>query len=327
MDAAARLELRHSQNFLADPALVDRLLDRSTIGPNDLVFEIGPGRGSITERLLQRCRRVIAVEKDPLLVRALRERFAGQPRLDLRQDDALVAPLPREPYKVFASIPFAHTAAIVRRLTRATPAPDDQYLVVQREAAERFCGRPRTTLPSLLLAPWFEAEIAHSFSRGDFSPRPGVDVVLLRLAKRGPPLVPATQAGLYRDFACEVFTCRQPAVGETLRRLGGERWVRRALAEAGVPPQARPSEIPPERWLRLFAAFRDAVGEAAFVRVHGAEARLNQQQNHLRKWHRSRGRATGPGPPHHTRGRCPSPSRRCAPSSGVRRRSQAAVSA
>ena len=65
----------------------------------------------------------------------------------------------------------------------------------------------------------------------------------------------------------------------------------------------------------------------AFVRVHGAEARLNRQQAHLRKWHRSRGRTTGPGPPHHARAGCASPARRRAPPSGVRRRSQAAVSA
>src|SRR5690349_18545175 len=112
MLAADRLELRHSQNFLTNPALIDRLLDGSTIGPDDLVFEIGPGRGAITERLLRRCRRVVAVEKDPLLVRQLRERFAGCPRLELRQGDALFEPLPREPYKVFASLPFASTAAI-----------------------------------------------------------------------------------------------------------------------------------------------------------------------------------------------------------------------
>lgn len=297
MDAADRLELRHSQNFLTDPALIDRLLDASTIGPHDLVYEIGPGRGAITERLLYRCGRVVAVEMDPLLVRRLARRFAGCPRLDLRQGDALYDPLPRQPYKVFASIPFAQTAAIVRRLAGATPPPEDQYLVVQREAAQRFCGRPRTTLPALLLSPWFEARIVYTFRRGDFSPRPGVDVVLLRLAKRGPPLLPVQQGRLYRDFVSAVFTCRRPSLVETLRRLGGDRWARRALAEAGVPWQAWPSDVPPERWLRLFAAFRRGADAAALARVRGAEAGLQRQQARLQKWHRSRGRATGPGPP------------------------------
>src|SRR5579885_3399509 len=98
MPAADRLALRHSQNFLTNPALIDRLLDASTIGPDDLVYEIGPGRGAITERLLRRCRRVIAVEKDPRLARQLAARFAGCPRLVLREGDVLSEPLPREPY-------------------------------------------------------------------------------------------------------------------------------------------------------------------------------------------------------------------------------------
>jgi len=295
MRTADRLELHHSQNFLTDSALIDRLLDRSSIGANDLVFEIGPGRGSITERLLQRCRRVVAVEKDPLLVQWLRRRFAGCARLDLHQGDALDARLPREPYKVFASIPFAHTAAIVRRLTGAAPPPEDQYLVVQREAAQRFTGRPHTALPALLLAPWFEAQVVHSFRRGDFSPRPGVDVVLLRLAKRGPPLLTDRQARPYRDFVCAVFTARQPTLHETLRRLGGDRWAQRALIESGTSLQARPGDIPPDRWRCLFEAFRRGASPAAHQCIRGAELRLRRQQGRLRKQHRSR--ASGPGPP------------------------------
>lgn len=297
MLAADRLALHHSQNFLTDPALIDRLLDASTIGPGDLVFEIGPGRGVITERLLRRCRRVIAVEKDPSLARRLRERFAGCPRLELRQGDALCAPLPREPYKVFASIPFASTAAIIRRLCGAALPPQDEYLVVQREAAERFCGRPRTMLPALLLAPWFEAQIVHAFRRSDFTPRPGVEVVLLRLAKRGPPLLPASRARLYRDFVCAVFTARQPSLNETLRRIGGDRWARRTCFAAGIPQQARPGSVAPAGWLCLFEQFRLGAGPTACERVCGAEARLQRQQERLPKWHRSRVHASGPGPP------------------------------
>ncbi|HLZ69861.1 MAG TPA: rRNA adenine N(6)-methyltransferase family protein [Dehalococcoidia bacterium] len=297
MSAARDLSLRCTQNFLTDPALIDCLLDASTIGPDDQVYEIGPGTGSITERLLRRCRRVIAVEKDPALVRRLTERFAGCPRLTLRQGDALTALLPAAPYKVFASLPFNRTAAIVSRLTHAAPPPEDQYLVVQHEAALRFCGRPATTLYALLLAPWFEAGIIHRFRRSDFAPRPGVDVVLLRLAKRGPPLLPAAQAQRYRDFVTFAFTCRQPSLAETLHRLEPGRWPRRALADTGIGPNARPGEVPVERWLCLFEAFRRGAGTLAHDRVQGAEARQRRQQTRLHKQHRTRGRATGPGPP------------------------------
>jgi len=72
-----RRSVRYSQNFLHDRRLVGRLLARSSIGPDDVVYEIGPGRGIITEALAARCRRVVAVEKDPLLAARLQRRFAG----------------------------------------------------------------------------------------------------------------------------------------------------------------------------------------------------------------------------------------------------------
>src|SRR5438874_12896804 len=99
-------ELRHSQNFLKGRRLVDRLLDRSSIAATDLVLEIGPGRGRITERLIQRCRHVLAIEQDPRLAWMLRERLPGTPNLTLVEADFLATRLPRQPYKVFANIPF-----------------------------------------------------------------------------------------------------------------------------------------------------------------------------------------------------------------------------
>ncbi len=76
MTAIQRRSIQYSQNFLKSRHLVDELLDKCDIGLNDIFYEIGPGKGIITERLAQRCRQVIAIEKDPLFVDALRAKFA-----------------------------------------------------------------------------------------------------------------------------------------------------------------------------------------------------------------------------------------------------------
>ena len=73
-----RPSIRYAQNFLHDWRLVERLLDRAAIGPGDLVYEIGPGHGAITERLARRCRAVVAIEKDAWLAARLRKRFAAR---------------------------------------------------------------------------------------------------------------------------------------------------------------------------------------------------------------------------------------------------------
>jgi len=69
--------------------------------------------------------------------------------------------LPRKPYKVFANIPFNITTAIVIRLTMAQYPPEDAYLAMQKEAAEKFLGKPHESLYAVLLKPWFEVEMVH----------------------------------------------------------------------------------------------------------------------------------------------------------------------
>ena len=78
-----------SQNFLTSGLVISRLLDTAQIFPEDLVLEIGPGKGHITRQLLDRCSQVAAIEADPVLCTRLRERFAGEPRFSLRQGDFL----------------------------------------------------------------------------------------------------------------------------------------------------------------------------------------------------------------------------------------------
>jgi 23S rRNA (adenine-N6)-dimethyltransferase len=131
-----------SQNFLHGRALVDRLLAVSSIRSGDLVYDLGAGYGLITDRLARRGCQVVAVEMDLELAVQLRARFVDVPAVRVSEADVLAVPFPGQPYKVFASIPFNATAAIVHRLTRAPNPPEDSYLVVQAEAAQRFTGQP-----------------------------------------------------------------------------------------------------------------------------------------------------------------------------------------
>jgi 23S rRNA (adenine-N6)-dimethyltransferase len=268
--------LRHTQNFLKSRRLVEDLLRRSSIGPADLVYEIGPGRGRITACLVARCRRVVAVEADPCLAALLRRRFANEPRLALHAADCRQFPLPAEPYKVFASIPFDVTTAIIARLTGGPRTPEDLYLIVQREAAERFLGSPRETLASVLLKPWFEPTIVHRFARDDFDPAPRVDVVMLRLRKRGPPLIAAQMALPYRDFVVAGFTGSRPtASGLRLGPFG--KLPPQQMRALGIAAAHGPSAITFEQWLALFAHYRRVGDPQAWSAITGSERRWREQ--------------------------------------------------
>ena len=160
MASQAERRVRYSQNFLHNPRLVaTRIVEASGLDRNDLVIEIGPGEGAITRALVNRCRHVIAVELDPVQVERFGKRFGQIPNLTVFAADFLDFPLPHSRYKVFANIPFRETAAIVGKLTTGAAPPADCYLVVQREAAERFIGSQGGTLAAMRILPWFEVSI------------------------------------------------------------------------------------------------------------------------------------------------------------------------
>jgi 16S rRNA A1518/A1519 N6-dimethyltransferase RsmA/KsgA/DIM1 with predicted DNA glycosylase/AP lyase activity len=121
METRQRKQISLAQNFFTSPKLVRRLVRMSQIGLSDTVYEIGPGNGIITAALASVARRVIAVEKDPELVRRLRERFRLAENVEIIEKDFLSLSI--DPgfsaiggYKIFANIPYNHTAQIVRKI-------------------------------------------------------------------------------------------------------------------------------------------------------------------------------------------------------------------
>lgn len=287
MPAIQPRSILYSQNFLRSRSLVDHLLDKCDIGPSDVVYEIGPGKGIITERLAQRCHRVIAIEKDAHLIDVLRRKFAGLPNIRLHQDDFLEYSLPTDHYKVFANIPFNITSAIVTHLTAAPVPPDDTYLIMQKEAAEKFLGVPHESLFSVLLKPCFELAMLHNFRRSDFMPAPRVDVVMLRLRKRGPPLLAHKDMALFRDFVVYAFTTPQPSLRATFKGLFTARQWRLLSNALDLNLDVTPTAFCFEQWLHLFAHFKQIATPQALHTIYGSETRLRQQQARLDKIHRT----------------------------------------
>lgn len=288
MSASMRSPIFYAQHFLQDSCLVASLVKQSSISRQDTVYEIGPGRGIITEQLAWHARQVVAIEKDPRLAITLRKRFACMPGVTIHAGDFLDYPLPRQPYKVFANIPFNITSAIVNKLTTAALPPEEASLIMQKEAAEMFLGQPRESLRTILLKPWFEVEMVHTFKRRDFLPAPRVDVVMLRLRKRGPPLIKSGERQRFRDFVVHLFTTWQPRQPATLCGVFTRQQLNAVERELSIDVRASPAALSPQEWLKLFEYFARAGSEQARQRIAGSEQRLLQQQQSLQKRHRTR---------------------------------------
>ena len=247
-----------SQHFLRSRSLAASLIAQAPVQRNDLVVEIGPGRGILTRELACRCREVVAVEFDGVLSEVLRTRFLGDDRVTVVRSDFLRFRLPDVPYKVLGNIPFNRTAAIVRRLVQADSPPQDAWLVIQREAAERFAGSPfsRETLSSLRLKPWWQIEIARRFRRTDFDPPPSVDAVALWLARRARPLVNRLQAVDYRRFIESCFGRDGRSIRLCLRSEFTRTQIQRLGRDLRFDPSGPPSGLTFDQWLALFRFWR-----------------------------------------------------------------------
>jgi 23S rRNA (adenine-N6)-dimethyltransferase len=240
-----------SQHFLSDGA-TRALVRRAALPASALVIDAGAGDGAIAAALADAGHRVVAVERDPRLFARLQSRFALLPEVTPRFGDILAFRLPAEPYHVVANVPYAITAALMRKLLHAARPPDSATLIVQREAAEKFAGHPRETAFSLVHKPWFVIEIAGMVPRRAFVPAPRVESVVLRIERRDGPLVPAREARRYRAFVEATIGHGSPQLAPALRRYMTSRQVVRLMRGMGLGRDARTSQITFEQWLTVF---------------------------------------------------------------------------
>jgi 16S rRNA (adenine1518-N6/adenine1519-N6)-dimethyltransferase len=131
------------QHFLNRPDTLARIAEAACPEPEPLLIEIGPGQGSLTALLLERARRVVAIEFDPSLVERLRLRFAHQAHLEVVHADVLQTDLAQwGPAVVAGNLPFYITSPILDRVLSLGPLLRRAVFLVQREVAERLVAPP-----------------------------------------------------------------------------------------------------------------------------------------------------------------------------------------
>ena len=180
---------KYGQHFLSDPEILGRIVDTLAPGPGDTVVEVGPGRGSLTDVLVARAGRVIAVEIDHILAEQLREKYASRPNVEIIQGDVLetdIAAVAGADFLVIGNVPYYITTPIVFK-TLEPPIPRRSVFLVQREVAERMtsqAGEESYGALTVNVAAVAGAEIVMSVPRSAFKPPPKVDSSVVRLTPR-----------------------------------------------------------------------------------------------------------------------------------------------
>ncbi len=171
------------QNFLNNKKILEEMVIAGEISKKDVVLEIGPGLGSLTEVLAKKAKKIIAVEKDNDLIPILKEKFAGTKNIEIIHGDILKIYnkiLPAK-YKIVANIPYYLTSHFLRLfLSQAKSKPSLMVLMIQKEVAERIMGGE--SLLSLSVKAYGNPKIVRKVSKNLFSPPPKVDSAVIKIS-------------------------------------------------------------------------------------------------------------------------------------------------
>ncbi len=262
---------RRGQNFLVDPEWAARIVSYAALQPGDAAIEVGPGLGMLTRALAARVGRIVALEIDAGLVRALRE--ADLPaHVELRHADALDVDLrglarelgPR--VHVVANLPYAVSSPLLRWLLGAREGLVDWVVMVQSEVADRLLAAPGARDYGSLAA---LHQIATSVERvaelggAHFHPVPRVSSAVIRITPLRPgPLGPA-ELDPFEVFLRTAFSVRRKTLANALRARWSRDRVRALLREQGQDTRVRAEQLSPLALLQLFRSLGETSSSSA----------------------------------------------------------------
>lgn len=182
------------QHLMHNKHLIHEIVNLANVNKNDVVLDLGAGKGALTTVLSQKVGKVFAVEYDPEFVEYLQNKFVQNPNVKIIHQDILKLRLPKEPFVVVSNIPYAITTPIMKMLLN-NPSSRFQrgVIVMEKGAAKRFTAKTVKDPYVMAWRMWFDIRYVKDISRKNFSPPPQVDSALITIKRKIKPLVSYNQ--------------------------------------------------------------------------------------------------------------------------------------
>jgi len=254
------------QNFIANPAVLEKIVAAAELSASDVVMEIGAGLGTMTRLLARDAGRVAAVELDRRLIPVLQSELAGLDNVTLTQGDILeLDPValvggPDIEYKVVANLPYYITSAVLRHLLEGAFKPRRMVLTVQREVAERIVAKPgRMSLLAVSVQFYGRPKLLFRIKPGSFYPVPRVQSAVLRVDVPPMPIVSVEDEGVFFRVVRAGFSQRRKQLRNTLaaglRQAPSE--VAAKMGQVDVDPRRRAETLSLDEWARITRVLSD----------------------------------------------------------------------
>lgn len=262
------LQKKYGQNFIGDPALLERIATVCDWQPGDRALEIGPGAGTLTRAIAREAEEVLAVEIDRRLAPLLEETLADCANVHLVFTDALKADLDalmRDTlgwdgrYKLIANLPYYITTPLIMHVLEDSEKVSELVIMVQKEVGERLCAAPGSkAYGAVTVMVQYAATVARAFDVGRhaFVPSPEVDSTILHLIPYEKRPIQAQSDAVLRRVVKAAFSQRRKTLRNSLSSLGCDKaLIKQALEAASIEDSRRAETLSVAEFVALADAF------------------------------------------------------------------------
>ncbi len=247
------------QHFLSDRRILARIADALDLTGTETVLEIGPGRGALTDLLVDRAAQLKGIEYDRALADLLRKKYADRPHVTIVEADVLSVSLGEVaggPYVLVGNVPYYITTPILFHALVPPRATRSVYLV-QREVADRLSAKPGGKEYGALtvnVAALAKAETLFRVPAGAFSPPPKVESAVVRIVPLAEPMISANEERGFKTLVQGAFGMRRKQMRRVVRSLFSldADHADRLLDACGINPEVRPETLTTEQFVLLF---------------------------------------------------------------------------
>jgi len=253
------------QNFLVKKIYLKKIVQAAGISNKDFVLEIGPGLGSLTKFLVQKAKKVIAIEKDKKLAEFLKKNFKNTKNLRIIEGDILrvsnnfFKKLPK--YKVVANLPFNIASAVLRKLLELEHKPTVIYCLVQKEVGEKICSQNKENVLSLSVKIYGKPKYLFKIPKKAFWPTPKVDSVFLEIICYNKKQIPETSfLKIFFTIIKTGFSHKRKKLINNLKQLKlPEANLIKCFQKTGLEINARAEDVSLQNWVILTKCLKNDI--------------------------------------------------------------------
>jgi 16S rRNA (adenine1518-N6/adenine1519-N6)-dimethyltransferase len=250
------------QNFLTSGKALMEIVNAAEVNADDIVLEIGPGKGVLTEKLIFFAGKVVAVEKDDGLYEFLKQKFLkeiDEGKLDLINGDILEFDTNLMKFyndfnfKIVANIPYNITGAIFKKFLSADFQPEVMVLLVQKEVAERIAREKKESILSLSIKAYGEPKYISTVKAGSFVPAPNVDSAVLLVENISKNFFKEISEESYFRAIKAGFASKRKKLSSNLAEVYDKKKILNSFKELGLDENTRAEDLPLDSWKSLIS--------------------------------------------------------------------------